>query len=208
MKISRTSPRAYMASLSRNAQDAKREAVRVREKLREVEQVEWREEWLASATELLRLVFARRGYQLPDLLRVGVTRPERKKTGRCYAAEISTGGCTEIFISATLAAPDDVLMQLAVELCETMGRKLRKKCARDMGLGGGEAPAWLGGILAKLGPFPHDAMELPARAAPQSTRMLKRQCSACGFTMRAAAVWVDRPVQLRCPLPDCSGVLQ
>lgn len=201
MKPLRTLSHAYTANLSRNAQDAKRAAVRA------AEQVEWREEWLGAAAELTRLAFARRGYQLPDNLRVGQTRPERKKVSRSYGAEVSAGGCTEVFVSAALAEPAQVLRALALELCKTTGAKF-KKCARDMGLEGGEAPAWLGGILAKLGHFPHDAMELPALAAPQATRMLKRQCSCCGFIMRAAAVWVDRPGPLRCPLPDCNGNLR
>ena len=202
--------RDYRQNQNERFTAAKREAARAREALRsvKVDQVEWREEWLAAAVDLLHPIFAERGYSLPDKLRVSLTRPERKKTGRCYPAEISAGGCTEVFVSAAFADSAQVLEKLAMELCRAAPECKFKRCARDMDLCGGGAPAWAEGILSKLGPFPHDAMELPTAATKQACRNLLRQCSACGAKWRAAGRWSETQKKLRCPDPDCEGILK
>ena len=211
---------------------ALRDAARAKEALRRAhitplspEQVEWREEWLAAAADLAYPVFADRGYALPHKLRVALGWPRNRNwCGVCYAPSASTTGYTEIFISPVLAEPVAVFDILVHELChaavgpEYLHRAPFVRCARDLDLCGRPAAAegqgnpawheWADPLIAKLGSFPHDAMEHPGtQAAAQRSRNLLRTCNACGFPMRTTQKWLGQAAALRCPLPTCSGVL-
>ncbi len=110
-----------------------------------------------------------------------------------------------------------ILGILAHELCHAAaplgakhGPKFRK-VALAVGLEGkmtealpGRAfAADLDRLAADLGPLPHAALAISAESADrpkkQTTRMLKAECSDCGFTVRLARKWLDEIGAPHCP---------
>jgi hypothetical protein len=225
--------RDYRARQSELTRRARVEAARAKEELRAIrargvpeisgEQVEFREEWLASAVELLRPVFAERGYAVPAKLRVSLGWPrQRNANASCFPPEASADKHVEVFVSPELDDPAQIVSSLTHELChaavgcEEGHRRVFTRCARDLDLvgqpscmdgnGNPEWHEWADPLVAMLGAFPHAAIVLPERAV-QSTRMKPRKCSACGFTFRAARAWIESG-ELRCPRVGCDGVPQ
>lgn len=169
-----------------------------------------REEWLGAAIEALRVTFDEIGHALPTKLRAtcgwptrGAISRKRKVIGECIAPTASADGTTEVCVSPALSAPFDVLPVLVHELVHASGLMTHRGqfpvvCKR-MGLAGkptatvpGEDFAErYGPTLAALGPYPHGAINLQAKAAAekQSTRMLKCSCTRCGYTVRTSRKW-------------------
>lgn len=52
-------------------------------------------------------------------------------------------------------------------------------------------PALADDFLTVLGPYPHGALKLP-EVATQSTRMLKLECSSCGYAVSTTLKWLAR----------------
>lgn len=236
------SPEAKLAKAARNRDyrkrrterelEARREAARLADRLRmgvsEAEQ-ENRETWLTWAVEILRPVFAERGYILPEKIRVALGWPKSAKAlGECWDSEVSAGGYVEIFMSPKLAAPLDLFDTLVHELCHAAvgvrhgHKKPFADCAADMDLigrpkaaRGHENPAfmiWAEPLIVKLGAIPHDAMTAKAREEKkQTTRMVKKQCGDCGMVVRTAQQWIDKieaSGAMRCMDYNCEGAMQ
>jgi len=67
---------------------------------------------------------------------------------------------------------------------------------------------WADPIIESLGPLPHAPLEaLSSDKKKQTTRMIKCECSDCGFTFRTASKWLEGGSDLRCPDNDCRGLL-
>lgn len=182
-----------------------------------------REEWLNAFMHKARPVFKQRGFELPDKVRVSVGFMFRspKAIGQCWHESASADGTREVFINPIIADSAHVADIVTHELCHTLfgpdekhGKNF-KAAAYGMGLegkatattAGDDWRAWAFPILAKLGPFPHAAID-PASSGvkKQTTRLLKCECGDCGFIFRATAKHVNGKA-LRCPDDDCGGVV-
>lgn len=171
-----------------------------------------REEWLAAAVCEMRPWFADQGQPLPELIRVSCGWPSRgglsakkRSIGQCWNPIASADAATEVFISPVLADPVRVLDVLVHELVHAAvgvdkGHKGPfRTLATALGLigkmtetkAGPELVVRLNVMSEILGKYPHAVLDAKAGRKAQGTRMLKAVCPACGFTMRAAAKWVE-----------------
>lgn len=178
-----------------------------------------RESWLLAATDLLREgIFREQGAKVPDV-RVSVGFPgggsARKRIGEYWHASACTDAIPQIFISPVLGdglQAIDVLVHELVHAC-TPGsghKKPFKALGTKVGLvgparsmGAGEAlKLRLNALISdKLGPYPHASINLQDRKK-QGTRMLKCECSACGYTVRTTTKWIET---LGAPLCPCNN---
>lgn len=179
-----------------------------------------REQWLMSTgSHLLNTVFADNGYTAPGQWRVtcgwpsrGAISTKQKTIGQCFTPAQSGGGVSELVVSMALDDPIEVLAVLAHELahfvvgCEHGHRAPFKRCALAIGLEGKMTATVPGekfremakGIVDKFGAYPHAKLDVSSRKK-QSTRLLKCQCSECGYTVRVTAKWVELGTPI-CPL--------
>jgi hypothetical protein len=51
----------------------------------------------------------------------------------------------------------------------------------------------------KLGTYPHAALDPSEGIKKQSTRLLKVECEACGYTVRVTRKWLDEAGSPLCP---------
>lgn len=185
-----------------------------------------REEYLAEAIELLKPLFKRVDANVPEV-RVSTGWPvskgvaaKRRSIGECWPPDCAADKVTQIFISPFLSDPlhispgdaQGVLPTLAHELIHaSVGCKAKhgapfRKVARGIGLEGkltathaGEALlAELKVISEKLGEYPHGKLDKLPTEKKQSTRMVKCECSQCGYTARTTRKWLEIGAPL-CP---------
>jgi hypothetical protein len=172
--------------------------------------------------ELLRqfakALFARHACRVPDRLHVsvgfpsvGALRRRSPSVGECWPAQTSQDGCAHLFISPVLHDPTAVLGVLVHELIHAaVGAEARhgprfRRPALAIGLRGrmtatvpgSRLTAQLEALGADLGPFPHAAIVADPARRKQTTRLLKIECLACGYTARVTARWIARG------LPTC-----
>jgi hypothetical protein len=183
-----------------------------------------REAWLKAVIRRLAPMFREWGHPIPFNIRVTCgfpsTRPlsgqRNQRIGECWYAEASQDNHVEIMISPVLADPMRVAGVLAHELIHAacgpaVGHKGPfKKLAKKLGLEGkmtatteGEAFKQLAQpILDDIGPYPHGVLNARKRSSgpkKQTTRMLKAECSDCGYTVRLTQKWVDEAGNPHCP---------
>lgn len=182
-----------------------------------------REAWLIAGVEQMTPMFKSKGYEVPKL-RVSCGWPSIKglsaksrRIGECWAAEASTDGVHQIFISPFLdqkVTPGEVLATLVHEVVHAVvgldkkhGKEFRK-CALAVGLdgkmtatfAGPELLAHIEGWEKQLGPYPHaslDALKRPTKK--QTARMLKAECKECGYTARLTKKWIEEVGWPHCP---------
>jgi hypothetical protein len=125
--------------------------------------------------------------------------------GQAFDPSISADGTFEVFINPILDRPMDVLAVLAHELAHVWAgiqcghRGEFARVARGIDLVGAltstTAGAWLSAELADiaqiLGAYPHAKID-PNSRKKQGTRLLKLQCSDCGWTARVSALQANR----------------
>lgn len=185
-----------------------------------------REAWLHEVTRAaFDGWFKSQGYPLPTDLRLTCGFPSRKalltssgrqRIGECWSPESSEDGTTEVMISPVVSDPMKVAGILAHELIHAAvgnehGHKGPfRKLAKAMGLEGkmtatteGEAfKQRLAPILADIGPYPHAKLNAMARNSgpkKQGTRLIKCECSNCGYTARTTRKWLDEVGPPHCP---------
>jgi len=195
-----------------------------------------REAWLTEGINALRPHFqdaggdkpGRRGehdYTVPENVRVtcgwpskGALARKNQRIGECWSDHASKGKMFEMFISPSLAAPDEVLAVLTHEIVHaTVGLKAKhgklfKRCALAVGLvgkmrattAGPELAKALDKIAAQLGPYPHQELQgMTTGEKKQGTRLIKAECDVCGYTVRVTRKWLDAAGAPLCPTPDC-----
>jgi len=169
-----------------------------------------REEWLQAATDKLRPIMARRGSEVPDVLRIGVgwsSKGARSTViGQCWPASSSKDGIPEITIVVSQHDGIGVLATLAHELVHASldctgghGAKFTKR-VRALDLQGKPTATTAGPIFARyarrlvreLGAWPGDqGLTAEARRSKtQTTRMIKVACTDCGITFRLTRKWI------------------
>ena len=177
-----------------------------------------RESWLAAAAVMLQhevfpvagidaASWEQRKYRVSCGFPIGYrgSRTGKVALGQAFDPSISADGTMEVFINPILDNPVDVIAVLAHELihveagiaCGHRGRFA--SIARGIGLTGpmtatipgDELRGNLQRIVADLGVYPHAKVDPNARKK-QGTRLLKLQCSDCGWTARVSALQGNR----------------
>lgn len=150
--------------------------------------------------------------------------------GQCWSSDCSAERYTEIFISPTIADPIralDILIHECIHatIGNEHGHKAPfKRAAKALGLegkathttAGPELTKRLNAIANELGPYPHAALTPGAAGAAgttsgkkkQSTRMIKVECSCCGYTVRTTQTWLDKSGAPLCPTNTCDNHTQ
>jgi hypothetical protein len=172
-----------------------------------------RHRWLEAAVEALRAKFATAGYAIPEKVRVSIGWPKRAAScgaiGECWATEASSDQHAELFISPELTDGARIVEVLAHELVHatTPGAghgKPFKQCALAIGLvgpmrsttAGPEFVAWAETLFKRIGPYPAGYLTDQPK---QGTRMLKCECSTCGYTVRITRKWLTLAGPPICP---------
>jgi hypothetical protein len=186
-----------------------------------------REQWLEQATRMLRPRFKKAGFPIPEKVRVSCGWPHQngaarknRRIGECWGPKASVDKITQVFISPTLDDHDGdgvaLVGTLAHELVHAAvgvdkGHKGDfVRCGKAVGLegkptsmgAGSDLAVEAGKIVAKLGRYPHGRMTPTQRDKVQTTRLLKVQCSDCGYIARVTRKWLD---EAGAPLCPCSG---
>lgn len=193
-----------------------------------------RQVWLEGALSALRKHFVANGYTCPDAVRVSCGFPKgstgraqnSKTIGQCWATDASGDKHNEIFISPELGGKHmgkRIMGVIAHEMVHaTVGLKAKhrgpfRKCAEKIGLCGKmtateETPefnAFAAGVIERIGDYPAGALSLSG-VKKQTTRMLKCECSQCGYVARISKKWADvgapicptDEIQMTCDAPD------
>jgi hypothetical protein len=180
-----------------------------------------RAQWLEDAAEALRDQFISKGYTVPANVRWSMGWPKgshgRNRTmGQCWSALASQDRHFEICLTPLLGTKHtmEIIGTLAHELVHaTVGTEAGhkgpfKRCAIAIGLtgkmtattGGPSFKAWAEPLIARIGNFPSGAlMDAPPGYKPQSTRLIKCECAACGYVARVSRKWIDDPGPPICP---------
>jgi hypothetical protein len=179
-----------------------------------------RHDWIEKATAALRTRFAELAYTVPAEVRVSIGFPKGSgsgnstKIGQCWAPAASADSYSEIFVSPELNDGARIMGVLAHELvhatvgCEAGHKAPFKRCAETIGLTGKmtattettEFNAWATTVMARIGAYPAGGMITGGRKK-QSTRLLKCECTDCGYTARVSAKWVAEGTPI-CPIDD------
>ncbi len=179
---------------------------------------ETREAWYVAATlELQKIVFGPAGYSLPDKIRIGCGWPignRGKVAGQCFGKDASEDKTYEIFITPRYKDPVRVLAVIVHELCHSIaGIKASHKkpfcdVMRAAGMekkftqcnAGDELLCALAAISDRLGPYPHAALNLKTEKKEKvGSRLLKVECSECGYVARVTRKWLDELGPPICP---------
>jgi hypothetical protein len=178
-----------------------------------------RQQWLEQAVEALRARFAAVGYTVPEKIRVSIGWPKRAAScgaiGECWSTKASSDAHAEMFISPELTDGMRILDVAAHELVHaTVGteaghKKPFKHCALAIGLQGPmcrttaspEFAAWAQTLLKCIGPYPAGFL---TDTPKQGTRMLKYECSQCGYIARVSQKWLSEAGPPICPTDKVS----
>lgn len=179
-----------------------------------VSELSTREQWLTRAIEKLRPLFKAVGHDIPQV-RVSVGFPgggsARKRIGEYWHASSSEDSIPQIFISPVLGTAFEHLDTLTHELVHacTPGaghKKPFKQLAEALGMvgpmrsagAGPELKIKLEALCLELGELPHSRINLSDRKK-QTTRLVKVECSDCGYTARTTAKWLEERGAPICP---------
>jgi len=186
-------------------------------------QTRLRDEWFAAALEGddgLRADFEKAGYPLTQAeIRISAGFPSRgarsrqsQRIGECWDSTAISDGICQIYVSPVLEDPARVLGVLVHELvhaavgCKHGHKGPFRKAALALGLTGKmtattEGPELLqrlATLSARLGPYPHAALDATGRKK-QTTRMLKAECVPCAYIVRLSKKMIDHLGYPICP---------
>lgn len=184
-----------------------------------------REAWLQKAVVELSPLFTEHSYAVPPM-RVSCGWPSSRGLGKgkhaigeCWDKSAADDKVAQIFITPRRAAECDeagILPTLAHEMAHGIvgnkegHNKVFGKCVRAIGLtgkltqtvGGEEFLEKAKAIVAKLGPYPHAALNPSGRPTKkQTTRLVKCTCEACGYVLRTTRKWLE---EIGAPLCACN----
>lgn len=184
-----------------------------------------REEWLNAFIDASRPVFEKAGAKLPVKVRASIGFPSKGRRsnciGECWSDTNSADGTYEIFLRPSLDGANRIADVLTHELIhaahgikEGHGRTF-KRTMTALGLIGkatatlaGEGwYAWALPIIESLGALPAAKLDDSWLTVDkkQKTRLIKCECTSCGFIMRTTATWLNSAAYIRCPDPDCGS---
>ncbi len=161
-----------------------------------------REFWLEQAVMILKPIFTKKGYSVPDV-RISCAIPSSWRPGsaigQCWPSSASKTGKNEIFICPSLSDQVQVLDTLVHELvhavddCKSGHGKEFKEIALSVGLEGKMREARAGETLkqnlrslAKIleqefGAYPHEALQVGSPIINVSRKTPQAICESCGY---------------------------
>lgn len=181
-----------------------------------------REQWLQAAVDKLKPIFLGVGFTVPEL-RIscgfpskGAMSTKRRVIGECWGGLQSADGKPQLFISPFLHEPLEEMGVLATVVHEvihaTIGTEAQhgpkfKKAMGKLGLEGKPTSTHAGAellerlkpMMESLGDYPHSELKLKTARKKQTTRMIKCECSACGYVARTASKWITEVGTPICP---------
>jgi hypothetical protein len=210
-----------------------------------------RERWLNKVATALTPTFKRLGHTVPPLrISTGFTSKGRigSAVAECWTDRADADRKYQIFIDPRDDSPVEVINSVAHEIIHAaVGLKCGHrgdfaKVAKALGMlppmpstpSGPDFVALAEAIIAKVGPYPHAALQvsrkrpstpadgavvdLPAKPEPVSTiissgpkpqraRLLKAECPSCRYTVRVTKKWLAVAAPT-CPSPDCARLGQ
>lgn len=145
----------------------------------------------------------------------GVAR-RQKRIGECWPQEASNDLANEIMVSPIIDNAIEAMAVLAHELVHAAvgnehGHKGPfRRLATAIGLEGKMTAtsaseglkSYLECVADKLGPYPHAALNPTIGAKKQTTRMIKLECSDCGYIVRTSRKNID---ELGLPVCSCGN---
>ena len=179
-----------------------------------------REAWLNDLAVKMAPMFAEVGAPLPERVRIAIAFPSTghkgNRMGECWDKAASGDKTFEIMLRPDLEEPALIAAILAHELVHAaVGIKAGhgpafRKVALAIGLegkmksttAGAALTAKLAAILANVGPLPHAKLNfsgLTTRPKKQTSRLIKCECSTCGYVVRTARKWIDEAGAPICP---------
>ncbi len=178
-----------------------------------------RQQWLESALTHLRTEFESKGYGVPDTLRVSIGWPKGARgkgnsvIGQCWSPAVSSDGHSELFISPALIDSTEIMATLCHEMVHASvgvdkGHKAPfKRAALALGLegkmtattGGAAFKAYAKRVLDTIGAYPAGNINAAMGGKKQTTRLLKCECTECGYTARVTRKWIDEVGFPICP---------
>jgi hypothetical protein len=163
-------------------------------------------------------LFKRNGYKIPAVrVSCGFPYASKKAIGQCWDKSAASDKVAQLFVSPQVKdelAPQGVLSILVHEVVpgvvgnDQKHNKVFGKCARAVGLEGKLTETVAGAVLIdemkswmeKLGKYPHAALNPGKRPTKkQTTRMVKCECSPCGYIARTSQKWIDKAGAPLCP---------
>jgi len=181
-----------------------------------------REQWLnLLSTRYLWPLIEQHDGEVRDNVRMSVGFPggsgtRRTAVGQCWYPDSSSDKSFEVFVSPILSVYDAVhtLLHELVHASVGPGHGHKgpfRKLAKAVGLAGkmtatvpgDELKAKINGWLEELPAYPH-AQLLPGMGGgtKQTTRLIKCQCSECGYTVRTTSKWIDLGGAPICPVDE------
>jgi hypothetical protein len=177
-----------------------------------------RHEWLEAATAELRPLFASKGHEVPENIRISIGWPKGGKgntIGQCWYAEGSSDKHNEIFISPALRDTLQIAATLAHELVHAIAGKDAghkapfKRIALAIGLegkmtettAGAEFVAWSAPVFERIGQYPGGSIVASGRKK-QSTRLVKCSCEGCDYVVRTTRKWIEDAGAPICPTDE------
>jgi hypothetical protein len=175
-----------------------------------------REEWLQKAIKICdQKLFSKHGLKCPAV-KVSVGLPYGKKAiGEHWHPEASEDKLGSIFISPIMEEAGQVLGTLVHELVHAaVGNEAGhgpefKKAATAVGLIGKMRATSAGDelvkffndvVIKKIGDYPHRKLNMQMRPAKkQTTRMIKCECSDCGYICRTSKTNIENYGAPLCP---------
>lgn len=174
-----------------------------------------RQRWIEGATLDLRKHFTKAGYDVPMAVRVSIGwgyGQAEKILGQCWPVIASSDKHTEIFIAPSLKDGVTIFGVIAHELIHAVDNNKHghkgpfKEMALAVGLEGkmtattpGPAMVALAqAFIAKHGAYPAGSLSKDKGRKKQSTRLVKCECSECGYIVRTTKKWIEDKGPPRC----------
>ena len=193
------------------------------QKLKKGARYRYREQWLTEAAKALEKHATKEGYDVKHW-RVTVSWPSqragrgtRRVIGQCFYGSASGDGTHEILISPKLEKGLDVLEVIAHEMAHIIagpdcghkgmypevGRMFMLNPPWTSTTPSVDFKRWANPVLAKLGTYPHAELDF-TNTKKQKTRMVKFECSGCGWIGRASSARLEQAMPL-CGDEQCSA---
>lgn len=145
----------------------------------------------------------------------GMMGKKSRVRGECWSASASADGHAEIFISPVEDDRDTIAAILAHEMVHAIFPQAGHKgpFVKAMKNLGHVAPfttsnatdeffGWARPLINAVGDYPHAqllAMSRVGAKKKQTSRLIKAECDACGYTVRVTRKWVDQAGAPHCP---------
>lgn len=177
-----------------------------------------RQRWLETVVTELRPYFAKAGYEVPGNMRIsaGWAHGNAEKTlGQCWALDASSDKHHELFIAPSMKDSTTIIGVIIHEIVHAVvgvkvgHRAAFKTAALALGLKGKMTATvpddacieFAAKFVKKHGEYPAGTLN-KNKLKKQSTRLLKCECTDCGYIARVTAKWIKEKGEPYCGTRD------